>query len=466
MKNKFFDKSIYQGRRQQILSLVSDGLILLPSNEEAGMNYLDNTYPFRQDSSFLFFCGIDRPGLLLLLDGTTGETLLVGEESSLDDIVWTGPVDSLKELAARAGIERVISQEEAQKWIPNFGTIHFLPVYRGDQAIRLSKIIGIPVDSIYSGASESLIQAVVSLREIKSAPEIDQLTEAINITGKMQIVMMKIAKSGMTEAEVMAAVRSTCLREDVDIAYPIILSVNGQTLHNHAYHNVLQPGQLLLGDFGAESPMHYAGDITRTIPVSAHFSIVQKDIYSLVQFTLNAATLAIKSGIKYLDVHLAAATNIASGMKDLGFLKGDISSIVEQGAHALFFPHGLGHALGLDVHDMENLGERFTGYERGMERSRQFGLKSLRLAKTLKTGMVLTVEPGIYFIPELIAIWKKENKFSDYINYDKIEEVLPFGGIRIEDNILVGPDGATILGDPIPKEIAEIENLRRQAYAL
>jgi len=466
MKNNFFDTSIYQSRRQHLLSQVNDGLILLPSNEEAGMNYLDNTYPFRQDSSFLFFCGIDRPGLLLLMDGATGETILVGEESSLDDIVWTGPVDSLKALAALAGIERVISWEEAKKWFSNVGTIHYLPVYRGDQAIRLSKLIGIPVDSIYSGPSEKLIQAVVSLREIKSAEEIDQLTEAINITGNMHLTMMKNAKSGMTEAEVMAAVRAACLREDVDIAYPIILSVNGQTLHNHAYHNILQPGQLLLGDFGAESTMHYAGDITRTIPVSPQFSPLQKDIYSLVLQTVKAATLSIKSGIKYLDIHLAAATNIASGMKDLGFLKGDVSSIVEQGVHALFFPHGLGHALGLDVHDMENLGERFTGYTPGIERSSQFGLKSLRLAKALKTGMVLTVEPGIYFIPELIAIWKEENKFTDYINYTKIEAVLPFGGIRIEDNILVGPEGATILGDPIPKEIEEIENLRRHAYML
>lgn len=466
MKSKFFDNAVYQDRRQRLVSLVNDGLIILPSNEETGMNYLDNTYPFRQDSSFLYFCGIDRPGLILLLDGRSGESVLVGEDSSLDDIVWTGPVDSLKELAEHSGIERVISNEEAKKWISNQAPFHFLPVYRGDQAIRLSRFIDTTVDTIYSGTSEALIKAVVSLREIKSPEEIDQLTEAVNITGKMHLMMMRTAKSGMTEAEVMAAVRTECLKENVDIAYPIILTINGQTLHNHAYHNTLQSGQLLLGDFGAESGMHYAGDITRTIPVDSHFTPLQKDIYSLVLHTLKSATGAIKSGVRYLEAHLAASTTIASGMKDLGFLKGDVQSLVEQGAHALFFPHGLGHALGLDVHDMENLGEKYTGYETGMERSSQFGLKSLRLAKTLLPGMVLTVEPGIYFIPELIALWKKENKFPDYINYTRIEQVLPFGGIRIEDNVVVTPDRAIILGDPIPKEIQDIEQFRKEAYTI
>lgn len=469
MKTKFFDPTIYQERRKKLAHLVHDGLILLPSNEEAGMNYLDNTYSYRQDSSFLYFCGIDRPGLYLWIDCITGETTLVGNENSLDDIVWTGPVESLHQLAEQAGIEQVISisqgDQRIQEMISTHRDIHFLPVYRGDQAIRLSKLLGISVHEINAGASVSLIKSVVRLREIKSAAELEQLTEAVNISGTMHLTMMKLAKSGMTEAQVMAAVRSVCLREELDIPYSIILSVNGQTLHNHSYHNTLNSGQLLLGDFGSESIMHYAGDITRTIPVNVHFTAFQKDIYSLVLNTLNAAIDSVHSGVRYLDIHLAAAQNIASGLKDLGFLKGDIQDIVQQGAHALFFPHGLGHALGLDVHDMENLGETYTGYEPGMERSRQFGLKSLRLAKTLQSGMVLTVEPGIYFIPELIALWKSENKFSDFINYARVEQALPFGGIRIEDNIVVTPIRGEVIGKPIPKEINEIEWLRQEAYA-
>lgn len=469
MKNIFFDPAVYIQRRKQLAHLVGNGLILMPANEEAGMNYLDNTYTFRQDSSFLYFCGIDRPGLILLIDTHTGDSVLAGEDSSLDDIVWTGPVDTLGQLAEWSGIDRVIHLAAAEQWIKETlaksAPVHFLPVYRGDHAIRLNKFTGLTTDAIYSGASPLLIQGVVQLRETKSEEEVRELTEAVNISGEMHLTMMKLARPGMTEARVMAAVRDICLRQEVDIAYSIILSVNGQTLHNHSYHNTLQQGQLLLGDFGSESHMHYAGDITRTIPVSPHFSPLQKDIYALVLHTLKTATGSIKAGIKYLDVHLEAARNIASGLKDLGFLKGDIHELVAQGAHALFFPHGLGHALGLDVHDMENLGESYTGYEPGLQRSTQFGLKSLRLAKTLKSGMVLTVEPGIYFIPELIALWKGENKFSDFINYNKLDQVLPFGGIRIEDNVWVTADKARLIGNPIPKEIQEIEQIRQEAYA-
>lgn len=469
MKQRFFDRSVYHTRRNRLAHALKDGLIVFPSNEEAGMNYRDNTYPYRQDSSFLYFCGIDRPGLFLFIDSQSGESILAGDESTMDDVVWTGPLESLHNLAGHAGIDRVITLAEAKNWVSNLTErnihLHYLPVYRGDQAFRLAELLNTAGEAIFQQASIPLIEAVVSLREIKEEPEIKELTDAINISRQMHITMMKTACAGMTEAEVMARVRAESLKHDVDVSYPIILTVNGQTLHNHAHHNILEHGQLLLGDFGSESSMHYAGDITRTIPVSRHFTPLHKDIYSLVLQTLQASTAAIRAGIRYFDIHLQAAKIIAGGLKDLGFLNGNTDDLVAEGVHALFFPHGLGHALGLDVHDMENLGEKYTGYEAGLERSTQFGLRSLRLAKTLKTGMVLTVEPGIYFIPELVSLWKKNHSHPGFIHYDRIERNLPFGGIRIEDNVLVQADRALVLGEPIPKEIIDIEQYRELAYS-
>ena len=468
MNLHFFDPETYHTRRAALAGAIRDGLIVFPANDEAGMNYRDNAYPFRQDSSFLYYTGIDRPGLVLLIDSHTGESILMGDDASVTDIVWTGPVPSLHELAEMSGIDRVISIKQGYQWIMELKSkqvkFHYLPIYRGDHAFALSKILKMPVEAVETEYSKALALAVVHMRELKSADEIAEISEGIRISGDMHRVMMTYAKSGMTEAQVMAQVHAECQRNNVAIPYPIILSVNGQTLHNHSYNNTIQEGQLLLGDYGAESSMHYAGDITRTIPVSKELNTFQKEIYSLVLATLQHSIDKVKHGVPYKSIHLAAAREIAMGMVDLGFLSGQADDIVEQGAHALFFPHGLGHPLGLDVHDMEALGEEFSGYEGGMERSTQFGLKSLRLAKPLKSGMVITVEPGIYFIPELISLWKAEKKFTSFIRYDKIEKVLPFGGIRIEDNVLVQPDSGKILGPPIPKEINEIESLRAKAY--
>ena len=244
------------------------------------------------------------------------------------------------------------------------------------------------------------------------------------------------------------------------MAYPIILTVNGQTLHNHFHGNELKAGQLVLGDFGAESGMHYAGDITRTFPVNKTFTNKQKEIYQIVLDTENTAIQSLKPGITYREIHLNASKQMAEGLKSLGLMKGDINEAVEAGAHGLFFPHGLGHQIGLDVHDMEDLGEQYVGYREGIERSTQFGLKSLRMGKELKEGMVLTVEPGLYFIPELIDMWQKENKFSDFINYEKVNEYRDFSGIRIEDNCLITAEGQEVLGPPIPKTVEEVETLR------
>jgi Xaa-Pro aminopeptidase len=321
-------------------------MILFIANDEVGMNYKDNTYPYRQESSFLYYSGIDRPGLFLLIDSHSGESILVGNEMTVDDVIWTGPVMTLNELAERSGIDRVISMDLGYQFIHAFNTnkirIHYLPVYRGDQSFVLAKLLQLPPEKIAESYSKRLAHEVVNMREIKSNEELLQLNEAIRISGDMHRTMMTTAKAGMSEAEVMANVHAVCLKNNVALPYPIILTINGQTLHNHSYHNILQEGQLLLGDFGAESYMHYSGDITRTIPVSASFSVIQHDIYSLVLHTLNQSIKMIRQGIQYLDVHLNAARNITEGLISLGFLSGNAEELVQEGVHALFFPHGLG----------------------------------------------------------------------------------------------------------------------------
>ena len=468
MEEYFFSQETYHTRRTSLAKSIGSGLILFPSNEEVGINYKDNTYPFRQDSSFLYYCGIDRGGLCLIINAETGESLLMGDELTTEDIVWTGAMPSLGKLGELAGIDRVINTSLGIEFIQSIKQknkpIHYLPIYRGDHAFRLAAILNLLPDQIATGASAELCAAVVQQRERKSTEEINQLVQAIDLSGDMHTTMMKSAKAGMTESQIMAKIRSVCLEKNVDISYSIILTINGQTLHNHSYHNTLHSGQLLLGDFGAESRMHYAGDITRTIPVNKSFTTFQKEIYSIVLNTLETSIGKVKAGVKYLDVHLHAAKTITDGMKALGFLTGNTDEIIAEGAHALFFPHGLGHPLGMDVHDMEGIGENYTGYGEGLIRSKQFGLKSLRLAKTLQEGMVITVEPGIYFIPELISVWKAENKFKEFINYSAIEKMLPFGGIRLEDDVHVLNDHAQILGKPIPKSVQEVEQLRELAY--
>ena len=298
------------------------------------------------------------------------------------------------------------------------------------------------------------------MASIKDAEEIEQIEKAVTISGNMHVATMMAAKAGMKEAELAGIAEGIAVSGGGHLAYPIILTINGQTLHNHYHGNTLQSGQLVLGDFGAETSMHYAGDITRTYPVDKTFTTQQKEIYQIVLNALESSIAALKPGVRYLDVHLAAARIIAAGLKDLGLMKGDIDEAVAQGAHAMFFPHGLGHMLGLDVHDMEDLGEDLVGYTEELKRSTQFGLKSLRLARALQAGFVLTVEPGCYFIPELIDQWQADGKFTDFINYDQLEKYRSFSGVRIEDNVLVTENGSRILGEPIPKTIEAVEQVR------
>jgi Xaa-Pro aminopeptidase len=450
----------YQERIQKLIAKVEKGLIFLPGNTHSPINYKENHYPFRQDSNFQYFIGINRPDLAAIIDCDSGKTILFGNENSIDDIIWTGHSPTLTELAVQLGIQEVLPFNKLFHFFSHPTPIHYLPPYRGDNKILLSSLLDKSINEIEISYSSKLIDAVVELRSIKENEEIKELEKAVNISGLMHVAAMSSARIGKTEGYLTGLVESIATELGSGTSYPTILTMDGQILHNHDHHGVLSDGRLVLGDFGAATKTLYAGDITRTFPVSPKFSIKQREIYSIVLESLETAIAACKPDVAYRDVHLMVCKIIFDGLKQLGLVKGDSDEAVHLGAHALFFPHGLGHLIGLDVHDMEDLGENNVGYNDQYERSTQFGLKSLRFAKKLNIHHTLTVEPGIYFIPQLIEKWSASSKFHDFINYQKVNDYLDFGGIRIEENICITPSGAIVLGQPIPKSILEIENIR------
>lgn len=459
-----FSKNTYVHRRCQLAQSMGEGLLLFPGNNEVGMNYAGNPYPFRQDSNFLYFFGIARAGLFAIIDAASGESILFGDDLTMEDIVWTGPQPSLAELAERTGIEKVLPSAKLADYVEQEkakgNQLHFTPPYRHDTMLKLQQLTGFGAAEQKANASVDMIRAIVAQRQYKSADEVACIEEAINITRSMHMAVMSAAQEGKKESELAGIALGIAYSLGRGVAYGIILSANGHILHNHYHGNVLKKGQLVLGDFGAEAHSHYAGDITRTFPVKDRFTQKQREIYQIVLDAENAAIASLKPGVRYLDVHLQTCRQMAGGLKHLGLMKGDVDEAVAQGAHALFFPHGLGHMLGLDVHDMEDLGEQYVGYDHSVQRSTQFGTAYLRLARALEPGFVLTVEPGIYFIPQLIDQWQADRKFADFINYDKVNEYRDFGGIRIEDNVLITQNGHKVLGKPIPKTVEDVEALQ------
>jgi len=456
-----FKKEKYIKRREELKSKLKNGILLFLGNEESPMNYPANPYKFRQDSNFLYFFGIDRPGFAGIIDLEEDKEIIFGNDFEIDDIVWMGHQPKVKDFAEEVGVKNTKPYNELYNYIQNSISkgikIHFLPQYRADKIIEISDLLGISHNFVNKYSSIELTKAVISLREIKDDDEVKEIEQALDISYLMYDYILNNIKPGIYERELAGAIEGIVSSFDALNSFPTILSINGQILHNHSHVNKLSDGDLLIIDSGAESPNHYASDITRTFPVSRKFSTKQKDIYQIVLKSQVETIKAIAPGKKYKEIHLLASEIIAQGLKDLGLLKGNVEDIVKKGAHALFFPHGLGHMLGLDVHDMEGLGENYVGYNNEEKRSTQFGINFLRLAKSLKPGFVLTVEPGIYFIPQLFELWRKKNKLKDFINYNKVEEYLDFGGIRIEDDILVTSNGSRVLGKPIPKEINEIE---------
>lgn len=455
---KLFSPETYKNRRNNLKKAIGKGQILFLGNNEAPMNYTDNTFRFRQDSSFLYYFGINLPGLSALIDIDNDLEIIFGNEFSIDDIIWIGPHESLASLASKVGVEKTISPSEIKKYISK-NAVHFLPQYRFDNQIFIAELLNQKTNELKS--SLELIKAVVAQRSIKTHEEIAEMTEAVNITRQMHITAMRSASAGKMEYEVVGKILEIMHAHNAELSYPVIFSVNGQTLHNHYHGNKMQAGQLAINDSGCETEMGYAGDITRTIPVSGKFSQKQKDIYETVLEMEVSSIESLKPGLMYKDIHLSANKILLTNLKSLGLVTGNVEDMLEEGVGGLFMPHGLGHMIGLDVHDMEALGENYVGYRNGLNRSTQLGLKSLRMAKELEAGHVITVEPGCYFIPELISKYKTEGKFKEFVNYSKLEEYLDFGGIRIEDNVLITETGYQMLGEAIPKTIEEVHEIMR-----
>ena len=455
-----FSKEIYIQRREKLRKSTGSGLILLPGNDESPMNYADNGYHFRQDSTFLYFLGLNHPFLAGVLDCDTGEDKIFGNDLTVEDFVWMGPQPTLAVQSLQAGVTKtgniaslVVLLEEAKA---KGRKIHFLPPYRSENKIKLFEWLGIQPAESKAKASIELILGVVNLRNYKSEEEIQEIRKACNVSVDMHTLSMRMAKPGVTEAQIAAAVYEVALAAGGQIAFPIIATINGQTLHNHYHGNTLKSGDMFLLDAGAETAMGYAGDLSSTVPVNGKFTSRQKDIYSICLDSHNTSISMLKPGIPFKEVYFESARVIVRGLKNLGMMKGNVDDAIANGAHALFFPCGLGHMMGLDVHDMEDLGEVYVGYG-GEPKSTQFGLKSLRLGRKLEPGFVFTIEPGIYFIPELIDQWKGKNHNSDFINFDKVEEYRAFGGLRNEEDFLITPEGCELLGKPKPKSIEDVE---------
>jgi len=456
-----FSKEIYQKRRDSLKKEIQSGVLLFPGNNHSPMNYEDNTYHFRQDSSFLYYFGIDEPGLFGVIDVDNNEEFIFGNDVAIEDIIWTGPLPKLKDKAQKINVAKTKPTSELKETIHNYiksgRQILYLPQYRADIIIKLKELTGIHTSLINDFSSNALTKAVIDQRSIKSDDEVQEIEKALDISYEMNALAMSLIKPDTYEYEVCGKVHGIVLAKNSHISFPIIFSIHGETLHNHTHNNLMKDGDITILDSGAESPLHYASDITRTIPVNGKFSNEQKDIYNIVlQANLDAIDM-MKPGVYNKNCHLKAAKTIAENMKQLGFMKGNPDDAVEAGAHALFMPHGLGHMMGLDVHDLEGLNEDLVGYDETVQRSEQFGLNALRLAKKLEPGFVVTVEPGIYFIPELIDRWKADNKFTEFINYDKVNSFRDFGGMRVEDDVLITKKGHKVLGKPIAKTTEEIE---------
>ncbi|UII22872.1 aminopeptidase P family protein [Fulvivirga ligni] len=449
-----FSKETYVNRREVLKKNINSGILLLMGNNESSMNFKDNWYPFRQDSTFLYYIGVDLPELMVMIDLDSGEEVLFGDDLSIDHIVWTGPQPTISELASGVGISKSSPLNKVSEFLAQAKgrQIHILPPYRPENKSKLVELLGKVEPSV------EFIKAVVKQRSIKTAEEVAEIDKAVSLSAKMHLEIIKNARPGMKEHDLVGMIQGIAVGDGGNLSYPAILTINGQILHNHYYGNTIKEGDMVLCDAGAEVSSHYAGDLTRTFPVGKSFSPLQKDMYQIVLDAQYAAIEMLKAGVKFKDVHLRACKILSQGLKDMGLMKGDLDGAIEQGAHAMFFQCGLGHMMGLDVHDMEDLGEQYVGYDE--PKSTQFGLKSLRLGKELEAGFIVTIEPGVYIIPELIDLWGKDNKYAEFLDYDKLNEYRDFGGIRIEDNFLITQDGSQLLGDPLVKEISEIEAIR------
>ena len=451
-------KEVYVNRRKKLKENFKDGLILIIGNNFSPLDCEDNTYPFIQDATFKYYFGIDHNGLIGIIDIDKNEEIIFGNDYTMSDIIWMGKQKFLKELAIEVGIEKFIEKEELKKYLENRKNIRFTNQYRVDNIMYLSSILNINPFEFDKYTSFDLVKAIIKQRNIKDKIEIEEIEKAVNITREMHLSAMRNVKAGIKEYELVAEVEKQPRKYNAYYSFQTILSKNGQILHNHSHLNTLKDGDMVLLDCGALSDEGYCGDMTTTFPVSGKFTERQKNIHNIVRDMFDRAKELSKAGITYKEVHLEVCKLLAENIKKLGLMKGEVEDIVSAGAHALFMPHGLGHMMGMTVHDMENFGEINVGYDEGEKKSTQFGLSSLRLAKKLEIGNVFTIEPGIYFIPELFEKWKNEKLHEEFLNYDEIEKYMNFGGIRMERDVLIQEDGTSrILGDKFPRTADEIE---------
>lgn len=456
-----FSKETYVNRRAELKKRVGSGMLLFLGNDDCGCNYADNTYPYRQDSTFLYYFGLPFAGLSAVIDIDNDREIIFGDELTIDDIVWMGTQPTLHEKAHSVGVDTVLPSAELaatlEKGKKEGRNIHYLPTYRPEHVLKLWKLLDVKPGA--EQPSVDFIRGVVDMRNHKTPEEIEEIEKACNVTADMHIAAIKAVRPGMNEYEVAAVIEGIAASNNCPLSFPTICTINGQTLHNHYHGNVIKSGDMVLIDAGAERPSGYAGDMSSTICADRTFTPRQKSIYDIQVASHLAAVDMLAPGVPFVDVYERSAAVICAGLKDLGIMKGDPVEAVKAGAHAMFFPCGLGHMMGLDVHDMENLGEVWVGYG-GKPKSTQFGRKSLRLARPLEEGFVLTIEPGVYFIPELIDLWKGEGRFTDFIDYRELDKWRDFGGIRNEEDYLITPDGARRLGKKIPLTTEEVEALR------
>ena len=461
-----FEKEVYVARRKALVERLRDekGIILFLGNVDAPAQYRDNCYKWRQDSNWLYFFGIDEPRFAATIDLESGDEVIYADDFSLDDIIWMGQMPSVKSLAEAAGVHKTAAYDALPGALKG-RKVHFLPVSRYYNASYLSSLLGLNPSAVFSAgkkgcavASLALVRAVVSLRLVKEAREIALIDQACNLGYEMHTVARRGIRLGRVEQEIVGEMEGVTLGKGWGTSFATILTQHGEIFHCHSHECIIEPGKLMVIDAGAESNVHYASDFTRTYPTGGKYTAKQRDIYDTVHECNELAFSLIRPGVAYRDVHLAVAGHMLENLESLGLVRGDVSDMVDEGIAGLFMPHGLGHNMGLDVHDMEDLGEDLVGYDDDQSRSPQLGLGSLRMARRLVPGNVITDEPGIYFIPALIAEWKREGTDKGFVNYTRLEEYLDFGGIRLEDDVLVTADGARRLGGKrLPIATDEVE---------
>ena len=457
-----FSKETYVGRRAELCRRVGKGLILLPANPEVPNNYPNNTYYYRQDSTFRYYFGLDVPSLMGVLDAESGEAMLFGDDFTVEDIIWTGPMPTLSELGAEVGVEKCFPKAEVRtllkKAIEQNRPVHYLPPYRAELKIELADLLGIRLAMLHERKSLDLMFAIAEMREKKSAEEVEALERAFKIGYQMHMTAMRMCRPGVVEREIAGRVEGIAKSYGQGVSFPTIVTQHGEILHNHNHDGVLEAGRLLLVDGGGESVEGYCSDHTRTYPVSGKFTDLQRDIYNIVLRAHGEVKDMIKPGTMYPEIHRAAYLSLADGLKGMGLIKSTPEVAVEAGAMYLFMPHGLGHGMGMDVHDLENIGERSFDFSTVAERAAKSATCIHRGTWRVEPGTVMSDEPGIYFIPALIDKMRSEGKFTDIVDYNALDAYRTFGGIRIEDDVLVTETGSRFIGDKLlPLTVEELE---------